>query len=254
MEHKTSRTRGELCCRESSPWCAESTPPLHLANGGGACQHRTRADPRRRRTRGRPMVHGTEKAEYSIAAVSKLTGVSCHALRVWERRSGYPRPHRSGSNQRRYAAEQVHALRRIADLSRSGRPIGELIADLRAGRLEISTPADAGASALPADAAGLVEALCTGDLDAADALLVAHSPRPPRRAGDPGPGAGPGGGRRAVVPGGGLDLPGAPGLDYHPPRLSRGASTTPGGRTCGRPGVRSSPRSRGRGTRGASSS
>ena len=76
-------------------------------------------------------------AEYSIAAVSKLTGVSCHALRVWERRYGYPRPERSASNQRRYGAEQVHALRRIAELARSGRPIGELIADFRSGRLEI---------------------------------------------------------------------------------------------------------------------
>jgi methanogenic corrinoid protein MtbC1 len=88
------------------------------------------------------MAAKPRQAEYSIAAVSKLTGVSCHALRVWERRYGYPRPERSPSNQRRYGADQVHALRRIAELARSGRPIGELIADLRAGRLEAEAPAE----------------------------------------------------------------------------------------------------------------
>jgi hypothetical protein len=30
------------------------------------------------------------EAEYSIAAVSRLTGMSCHALRVWELRYGFP--------------------------------------------------------------------------------------------------------------------------------------------------------------------
>jgi MerR family transcriptional regulator, light-induced transcriptional regulator len=118
------------------------------------------------------MVNGVEKAEYSIAAVSKLTGVSCHALRVWERRYGYPRPHRSGSNQRRYSADQVRVLRRVAELARSGRPIGELISDFRAGRLEVAAPAGPGASELPAEVAGVVEALLAGDLDTADVLLA----------------------------------------------------------------------------------
>ncbi len=121
------------------------------------------------------MAHETQTAEYSIAAVSKLTGVSCHALRVWERRYGYPRPHRSGSNQRRYAAEQVRVLRLIGDLARSGRPIGELIADLRAGRLEVGAPAGPGTSAAAEGVAGVVDALCSGDLDGADALLASLS-------------------------------------------------------------------------------
>src|SRR5437764_8967391 len=102
------------------------------------------------------MTPENPQAEYSIAAVSKLTGVGCHALRVWERRYGYPRPHRSESNQRRYGAEQVRVLRRIADLVRAGRPVGELMADFKAGRLEIGPPSGPEASALPADAAGVV--------------------------------------------------------------------------------------------------
>ncbi len=117
-------------------------------------------------------------AEYSIAAVSKLTGVSCHALRVWERRYGYPRPARSESNQRRYGADQVHVLRRIAELARSGRPIGELMADFRSGRLDVEVPAAAGPSAgAEVDEQGLVEELCAGELDAADARIAGLAAR-----------------------------------------------------------------------------
>src|SRR5271168_4724194 len=41
------------------------------------------------------MARALGHAGYSIAAVSKLAGVSCHALRVWERRYGFPVPERS---------------------------------------------------------------------------------------------------------------------------------------------------------------
>src|SRR5947209_20167031 len=69
--------------------------------------------------------------EYSIAAVSKLTGVSCHSLRVWERRYGFPRPSRSASGQRRYSDEQVRRLQLIADLLQHGMGIGNAIDHLR---------------------------------------------------------------------------------------------------------------------------
>ena len=74
---------------------------------------------------------------YSIAAVSKLTGVSCHALRVWERRYGYPEPQRSPSGHRRYNKEQVVVLRKLTKLAQAGHSIGEVIGDYQAGRLEI---------------------------------------------------------------------------------------------------------------------
>ncbi len=74
---------------------------------------------------------------YSIAAVSKLTGISCHTLRVWERRYGFPVPERSPSGHRRYDRTQVQLLCRLSDLNRSGRqPIGELISRLNANILE----------------------------------------------------------------------------------------------------------------------
>jgi DNA-binding transcriptional MerR regulator len=110
------------------------------------------------------------KTEYSIAAVSKLTGVSCHALRVWERRYGFPIPHRSPSGHRRYRPEQVQTLRELASRLQQGHSIGDLIADLRAGRLELTAPAAPpnGAAAVGADT-GWLERLLAGDLPGADA-------------------------------------------------------------------------------------
>jgi len=79
---------------------------------------------------------------YSIAAVSKLTGISCHTLRVWERRYGFPVPERSPSGHRRYDRMQVQLLCRLSDMSRSGRqPIGELISRLNADDFQPAKPA-----------------------------------------------------------------------------------------------------------------
>ena len=77
------------------------------------------------------------KPRYSIAAVSKLTGISCHTLRVWERRYGFPVPERSASGHRRYNQSQVQLLCRLSEMNRSGRqPIGELMSQLTAENRE----------------------------------------------------------------------------------------------------------------------
>ncbi len=114
------------------------------------------------------------EAEYPIAAVSKLTGVSCHALRVWERRYGFPVPHRSASGHRRYGHDQVLILRRVSELSQQGRPISELIAEARAGRLE---PAES-LEATPTEAPTLqnrldeiIDRLLHGDFSGAGGLF-----------------------------------------------------------------------------------
>ena len=90
------------------------------------------------------MSRTTKSVAYSIAAVSKLTGVSCHALRVWERRYGFPIPERSASGHRRYGHQQVSVLRVLAKLTRGGRPIGELIGEYQAGRLDLRVAVGAG--------------------------------------------------------------------------------------------------------------
>jgi len=107
-----------------------------------------------------------EEADYSIAAVSKLTGVSCHALRVWERCYGFPVPMRSPSGHRRYTRDQVRTLCRLSELSRLGQPIGELIRDMRAGRME-TAPASApgvGDETDESSVSELVDFLIAGDL------------------------------------------------------------------------------------------
>lgn len=115
------------------------------------------------------MAQVLASAGYSIAAVSKLTGISCHALRVWERRYGFPIPCRSASGHRRYASEQVGVLREIAVRTRAGDSIGELIDDYHAGRLPLATleQRDLGESS----ARIVVDLLFAGDLAGAEAVL-----------------------------------------------------------------------------------
>jgi len=68
---------------------------------------------------------------YPIAAVSKLTGVSCHTLRVWERRYGFPVPERTPSGHRRYRADQVGLIREIARRADRGEAVAQVIAETR---------------------------------------------------------------------------------------------------------------------------
>lgn len=107
-------------------------------------------------------------AEYSIAAVSKLTGISRHALRVWERRYAYPVPHRSPSGHRRYSSEQVLRLKQIAQRIREGAVLGDLIAEVREGSFDGLPPLEAGVE--PATLDMLLDALISGDLAAAGAI------------------------------------------------------------------------------------
>ncbi len=113
------------------------------------------------------MLNTSGEAEYSIAAVSKLTGVSCHALRVWERRYGFPIPRRSASGHRRYGADQVAVLRQLARLSQAGEPIGDLIDALKAGRLRIDPNEVVEMLGEPGDLT-LIDRLLEGDLAGAE--------------------------------------------------------------------------------------
>ncbi len=70
-------------------------------------------------------------APYPIAAVSKLTGINCHTLRVWERRYGFPNPVRTDSGHRRYLADQVCRLQEVAQRIRNGESLGKVIVEVR---------------------------------------------------------------------------------------------------------------------------
>jgi len=56
----------------------------------------------------------------SIAAVERDTGLSKDALRIWERRYGFPTPQRDGSGERAYPLEQVEKLRIVKRLMDGG--------------------------------------------------------------------------------------------------------------------------------------
>jgi len=64
----------------------------------------------------------------SIAAVERETGISKDALRVWERRYGFPIPTRNAFGERVYPATQVGRLRMIRRLMDQGMRPGRIFA------------------------------------------------------------------------------------------------------------------------------
>ena len=56
----------------------------------------------------------------SIGELARLTGITTHTLRVWEKRYGTPKAHRLPSGHRRYPKEDVPRLRTIAKALDSG--------------------------------------------------------------------------------------------------------------------------------------
>jgi methanogenic corrinoid protein MtbC1 len=63
----------------------------------------------------------------SIAAVERDTGLTKDALRIWERRYGFPQPERDGAGERAYPLEQVEKLRIVKRLMDHGHRPGRLV-------------------------------------------------------------------------------------------------------------------------------
>jgi DNA-binding transcriptional MerR regulator len=66
-----------------------------------------------------------------IRTIARLTGIREATLRAWERRYGFPRPHRNESNYRVYSREEVEHIRRVAKLISEGLAVSEAIAQVR---------------------------------------------------------------------------------------------------------------------------
>ncbi len=62
----------------------------------------------------------------SIRTVSERTGLSCHVIRVWEKRYSTVQPRRSRGNQRIYSDADVVRLQRLRRLTEQGHSIGKL--------------------------------------------------------------------------------------------------------------------------------
>jgi DNA-binding transcriptional MerR regulator len=68
-----------------------------------------------------------------IRTIARLTGIREATLRAWERRYGFPRPHRSeNNNYRSYSREEVENVRRVAQLISEGLSVSEAIAQVKA--------------------------------------------------------------------------------------------------------------------------
>jgi methanogenic corrinoid protein MtbC1 len=81
------------------------------------------------------VASGTDDGLYPMRVATRMTGLSSHTIRVWERRYGAVVPHRTEGNTRRYSPEDVKKLQLLRQARDQGYPIGE-IAGLTIGRLE----------------------------------------------------------------------------------------------------------------------
>jgi DNA-binding transcriptional MerR regulator/methylmalonyl-CoA mutase cobalamin-binding subunit len=91
---------------------------------------------------------------YRIGALAKLTGLSTHAIRVWERRYGAAAPSRSKGGARLYTEEDVRRFRLIKELLERGYST-RAIASLDVAQLSDLTRGDAITSPKVADTAQL---------------------------------------------------------------------------------------------------
>ena len=66
-----------------------------------------------------------------IRTIARLTGIREATLRAWERRYGFPRPHRTENNYRLYSRDEVENIRRVARLMAEGLAVSEAIAQVR---------------------------------------------------------------------------------------------------------------------------
>jgi len=83
----------------------------------------------------RDKADDAEEAPYGLGAVARLTGLSDHAIRAWERRYDAVRPQRTPGGTRRYTEREVARLRRLRAAVEAGHRIGD-VADLDDATLE----------------------------------------------------------------------------------------------------------------------
>ena len=74
-----------------------------------------------------PDSDGNGQQMWAMGAVTRRTGIGEHTLRAWERRFGFPTPHRLESGHRRYSASQVRHLLLIARALECGHRAGDVV-------------------------------------------------------------------------------------------------------------------------------
>jgi MerR family transcriptional regulator, light-induced transcriptional regulator len=116
------------------------------------------------------------EARHRIGAVVRLTGISAHALRAWERRYGLLSPERTQAGDRLYSEADVRRLRLIKRLTEYGHAVGS-IALLDQRKLEQLVAEHTHVPEQRSDASGqavvarYLDALAALDLESAERLL-----------------------------------------------------------------------------------
>lgn len=80
------------------------------------------------------MEHNREsrvEPEYTMQAVVSRTGVPADTIRSWERRHGFPRPGRDGTNHRVYSDADIQAILQLTALKDGGLTMTQAIARIR---------------------------------------------------------------------------------------------------------------------------
>jgi MerR family transcriptional regulator, light-induced transcriptional regulator len=89
------------------------------------------------------------KPRHPVRVVARLTGLSAHVLRAWERRYAVVEPVRTEGGQRLYSDKDVRRLRLLRDATAAGHPISRLV---NLSDVELTELASARASAVPSAA------------------------------------------------------------------------------------------------------
>jgi DNA-binding transcriptional MerR regulator/methylmalonyl-CoA mutase cobalamin-binding subunit len=105
---------------------------------------------------------------YSLGAVVRLTGLSPHVLRAWERRYAAVTPLRTPGGTRRYRSSDVARLRWLRAAVEAGHPIGDVAKLPEAELRRRGASSDAGS---PAPLRALLEAIDSMDVEEVDRLL-----------------------------------------------------------------------------------
>jgi len=87
------------------------------------------------------MTTPESKELYPIRVVSRLTGLTSHTIRMWERRYGAVTPSRSDGNTRQYSREDVRRLAQLARATSRGHRIRDVVG-LPTEQLQVLLEAD----------------------------------------------------------------------------------------------------------------
>jgi len=110
-----------------------------------------------------------EDGLYPMRVVTRLTGLSSHTIRVWERRYGAVVPERTSGNTRRYSAADVRKLsllKRATDLGYAIREVAALTPEALEDLVENETTVDRSAEGPPGAAENAYQAIADQYLDA----------------------------------------------------------------------------------------